>query len=319
MTRKQKLELTWIGEENQPWREPCIRIEFADDPQQEDSPVRCREATLAICHEPRCRCLNIRFQWRPAPANALAAPPRPAREFWFNLNEKSIIRTPQLEKEPESLRLAEILRAELTEADQQQLREWFLAVKVASIQTTPAAEIDITNLPDADDGKMIGFVDVFPCGLALNFTWNNEAWAVDEQYCVQPGCKCKETVLSFLKLMDATGKKTTVIQDTPSLRYNYHTQASKPVAHGPAGSPSLDALLAALKREQASLNTQLELRHLIMQSLYARHYLARAPSRLQSQPTNPISALPHKIGRNDPCPCGSGRKYKQCCLNKPRA
>lgn len=21
-----------------------------------------------------------------------------------------------------------------------------------------------------------------------------------------------------------------------------------------------------------------------------------------------------KIGRNDPCPCGSGRKYKQCCL-----
>lgn len=24
-----------------------------------------------------------------------------------------------------------------------------------------------------------------------------------------------------------------------------------------------------------------------------------------------------KVGRNDPCPCGSGKKYKQCCLNKP--
>ncbi len=24
----------------------------------------------------------------------------------------------------------------------------------------------------------------------------------------------------------------------------------------------------------------------------------------------------NKIGRNDPCPCGSGKKYKQCCLNK---
>ena len=21
----------------------------------------------------------------------------------------------------------------------------------------------------------------------------------------------------------------------------------------------------------------------------------------------------HKIGRNDPCPCGSGKKYKKCC------
>ncbi|MFA6449045.1 MAG: preprotein translocase subunit SecA [bacterium] len=24
-----------------------------------------------------------------------------------------------------------------------------------------------------------------------------------------------------------------------------------------------------------------------------------------------------KVGRNDPCPCGSGKKYKHCCLNKP--
>ena len=24
-----------------------------------------------------------------------------------------------------------------------------------------------------------------------------------------------------------------------------------------------------------------------------------------------------KIKRNDPCPCGSGKKYKKCCLGKP--
>lgn len=26
----------------------------------------------------------------------------------------------------------------------------------------------------------------------------------------------------------------------------------------------------------------------------------------------------NKIGRNQPCPCGSGKKYKQCCLNKTK-
>jgi len=26
-----------------------------------------------------------------------------------------------------------------------------------------------------------------------------------------------------------------------------------------------------------------------------------------------------KTGRNDPCPCGSGKKYKHCCLDKDRA
>ena len=274
---------------------------------------------LAICHEPRCRCFDVRVQWLPAPANAYAAPARPAREFWFNLKEKTLLLTAELEQEPESLCLAEILCAELTEVDRQQLQEWFLAEKLVSIQTTPISEIDIADLPDADDGTMIGFVDVFPFGLALNFTWNKEAWAVDEQYCVQPGCKCKETVLSFLKLTDAAGQKATDIKDPPALRYNYHTQASKPVATGAAGSPSLDGLLAALQREQASLNTQLELRHLIMQSLYARRYLARTGARLQSELTNLPSAVSHKIGRNELCPCGSGRKYKQCCLNKPRA
>ncbi len=27
---------------------------------------------------------------------------------------------------------------------------------------------------------------------------------------------------------------------------------------------------------------------------------------------------PLKIGRNDPCPCGSGKKYKKCCLLKEK-
>jgi preprotein translocase subunit SecA len=25
---------------------------------------------------------------------------------------------------------------------------------------------------------------------------------------------------------------------------------------------------------------------------------------------------PKKVGRNDPCPCGSGKKFKKCCLHK---
>jgi uncharacterized protein YecA (UPF0149 family) len=26
-----------------------------------------------------------------------------------------------------------------------------------------------------------------------------------------------------------------------------------------------------------------------------------------------IAATRAKVGRNDPCPCGSGKKYKKCC------
>src|SRR5262249_28870577 len=29
-----------------------------------------------------------------------------------------------------------------------------------------------------------------------------------------------------------------------------------------------------------------------------------------------LGAAQPKVGRNDPCPCGSGKKYKKCCLAK---
>jgi len=31
--------------------------------------------------------------------------------------------------------------------------------------------------------------------------------------------------------------------------------------------------------------------------------------------TDNAKNLYREIGRNDPCPCGSGKKYKKCCLN----
>ena len=33
------------------------------------------------------------------------------------------------------------------------------------------------------------------------------------------------------------------------------------------------------------------------------------------QVTNPITNPHRNVGRNDPCPCGSGKKYKKCCLH----
>jgi preprotein translocase subunit SecA len=39
--------------------------------------------------------------------------------------------------------------------------------------------------------------------------------------------------------------------------------------------------------------------------------VARPAARIE-----PRTADGHKVGRNDPCPCGSGKKYKKCCLLK---
>ena len=36
-------------------------------------------------------------------------------------------------------------------------------------------------------------------------------------------------------------------------------------------------------------------------------------SDLQRLLSPPQAKISEKVGRNDPCPCGSGKKYKKCC------
>ena len=51
------------------------------------------------------------------------------------------------------------------------------------------------------------------------------------------------------------------------------------------------------------------------------------PSRSREDESDPLPPLPTlegpkpimadpKVGRNDPCPCGSGKKYKKCCMGR---
>jgi preprotein translocase subunit SecA len=32
----------------------------------------------------------------------------------------------------------------------------------------------------------------------------------------------------------------------------------------------------------------------------------------------PVRNAAKKVGPNDPCPCGSGKKYKKCCMQKDK-
>jgi uncharacterized protein YecA (UPF0149 family) len=65
-----------------------------------------------------------------------------------------------------------------------------------------------------------------------------------------------------------------------------------------------DALMATAAEEDEPLDGMIK---------FAEH-ASRRPAA-----TTPLPVIRHadsKIGRNDPCPCGSGRKYKVCCLTK---
>jgi uncharacterized protein len=69
--------------------------------------------------------------------------------------------------------------------------------------------------------------------------------------------------------------------------------------HTPDGEAGLNYLCAGLKRF----------------FLHSRAPIERMTSREREQTPGPRTA-PGKVGRNDPCPCGSGLKFKKCCAAK---
>ena len=54
----------------------------------------------------------------------------------------------------------------------------------------------------------------------------------------------------------------------------------------------------------------------ILKSLQALSHLTGLDgSELDYYTDSQVDRKENKIGRNDPCPCGSGKKYKKCCLH----
>ena len=50
-----------------------------------------------------------------------------------------------------------------------------------------------------------------------------------------------------------------------------------------------------------------------------KKWMRKHPEVLQGGQTVKVATVRHegpKVGRNDPCPCGSGKKYKKCCEGK---
>lgn len=77
----------------------------------------------------------------------------------------------------------------------------------------------------------------------------------------------------------------------------------------PEGEEGLNYLCAGLKGFFTSSRPYFE-------KLAAFWRLGEPPERLMDLLRTDDALATPRTGRNDPCPCGSGRKYKKCCLGK---
>ncbi len=155
----------------------------------------------------------------------------------------------------------------------------------------------------------------------------NDSYGLVEAYCDELDCDCRRV---FLNVISANHKKllATIAFGWESKEYYARWMGNNdPRAIKDLKGPVLNSASSQSKLAPALLNqikVVLEDKNYIKR--LKRHYnlfkdeIKKEEKKMQKQVgiTNSsytvLSARP-KVGRNDPCPCGSGKKYKKCCLN----
>lgn len=86
------------------------------------------------------------------------------------------------------------------------------------------------------------------------------------------------------------------------LKWNLVEPTEDDIKASEAKMADLEAKMADLKARIAANEAEMERRNILLGELGVNYY--------------DESIDIGKVGRNDPCPCGSGKKFKKCCLNK---
>ena len=78
------------------------------------------------------------------------------------------------------------------------------------------------------------------------------------------------------------------------------------------------AMITAIREETVRrlFLVQLQPKQEVKREKVAKETGTSAPDKTVKQ--QPVRNKDKKVGPNDPCPCGSGKKYKKCCMQKDK-
>ena len=267
--------------------------------------------SLEACGDPTCDCAKVDFHCRVFAGADLPSDDEPAIVFALDGWARRVADPEAGDLSHEARSLGKAVMAEFEEADWQSLLEFVSLVKREMLKTADLSDLEVEFPPEIMEGDddTVGYGEIFPYAELAAFELGACKWVVDDQYCVDPECDSTTVELTFLGTpKDASaGGDPAAGESMPAVLYDYRSGRVEEVEVEPqAGQPAVEALLQAARAANQTFDADAAVRHRqvreLLQKALHRHEVAPAPVK-REQP---------KIGRNDPCPCGSGEKYKKC-------
>ncbi|MGK5086205.1 SEC-C metal-binding domain-containing protein [Bdellovibrionota bacterium FG-2] len=101
------------------------------------------------------------------------------------------------------------------------------------------------------------------------------------------------------------------------MKYNLTDDGSLVASAGPSAGAGPSPVAASAAPTRGPSGPPLDLSHMLKgpkQMNLSRGPMPAGPGAAPAQPVQQMSPIRNeeKAGRNDPCPCGSGKKYKKC-------
>ena len=153
-------------------------------------------------------------------------------------------------------------------------------------------------LDAAAPGEMVPYEALFPADWDVLVEHGGASyWAVDH-HCPNPGCTCGEVMIELLRV------EAPESEFVGNVAIDLKSRRPRPKASTPLAAQLFEKLWA--KHRGELLRRREEARRVIARRAADRAIAAEAAA----GPRLPA------VGRNEPCPCGSGKKYKRCCLDR---
>lgn len=261
------------------------------------------ELGFGHCPNPVCRCGNLSIRMIPDyPADDAAS--ISATGFLVDVMEKRLDTT-SAESTPASNALGREFVDQLSEEDWSMLQGVFLAHKRVLTENAADESLDV-HFPGPEierDSQMVSFHEILPYAETRLVQGGDKEFALVEHYCVRTGCDCSNV---YVTLLDADADPDVCSPgEEPVLLVDYRDRSWRIETPGSEDGAMLERVGKVLTADDDA--SHFRGRHDRLKRLYRLY-----SERVYAVTTKVRDAK--KVGRNDPCPCGSGKKYKKCCL-----
>ncbi len=191
--------------------------------------------------------------------------------------------------------------------------------KLRHVQRLREYRIDLESI---EDGALVAFGEILydrkggkaeSASFFDSFEHAGERYYVDDLYCPNPDCLCNEVHLFFFRRVSTSEPGGLKAENRFLAKLSLDGRAD--VVKRYCGTPSeAKAVLSTWQEQYGSDLEELRWRYEKVKEIARRSVprLASVSRRSDLRPREP-AAVSGRIGRNDPCPCGSGKKFKKCC------